>query len=306
MKHRILTCLRQINMNFSNFVFKSAILIAQALPFSFGYFLADCSGDLYFFLSSRRRKNVTGNLKQVLGVNEDNRILKEKTREVFRNAARNYFDLTRVSTMRKDSLDKKTTIYGWQHLVQARSRGKGVILATAHLGNFELGAQAVVNRGIEMTILVEEFSANPILEIIAKLRQRKGVRILPITMRGMKDVYYDLIHGGTVTIVCDRDILHNGINLKFLGEDTTLPYGAVSLAQRTGAALIPIFSIRNPHDLTSIYIESPLELVDHDNRKESLRINMEKLAVIMEKYIRRYPEQWAIIEPFRQGDKARS
>lgn len=293
-------------MNFSNLAFKSAILIAQALPLSFGYFLADCSGDLYFLLSSRRRKNVTGNLKQVLGVNEDNRMLKEKTREVFRNAARNYFDLTRVSTMRKDSLDKKTTIHGWQHLVQARSRGKGVILATAHLGNFELGAQAVVNRGIEMTILVEEFSANPILEIIAKLRQRKGVRILPVTMRGLKDVYHALIHGGTVTIVCDRDILGNGINLKFFGEDITLPFGAVSLAQRTGAALIPIFSIRNPHELTSIYIESPLELVDHDNREESLRINTEKLAVIMEKYIRRYPEQWAIIEPFWQVGKARS
>lgn len=303
MKHRISAWLSQINISYRYFPLKFAILIVQVLPIRFGRLLADCGGDMYFLLSTRRREIVTGNLKRISGVKEESHTLQDKTRQVFRNVARNYLDLTRVSKMNLNSLDGKITIEGWQNLVQAQSRKKGVILATAHLGNFELGTQAMVNRGITMTILVEDFHSNPILWHIAKLRQRKGVRILPITIQGMKDGYYDLIRGGTVTIACDRDILGNGIKIKFMGEETTLPFGAVSLAMRTGAALVPIFSVRTPDNFTSIYIEPPLDLVDNNNREESLRDNMEKLAAVMEKYIRKYPEQWAILEPFWQRDK---
>jgi phosphatidylinositol dimannoside acyltransferase len=305
MKGRISTWLSQIHNSFRYFPLKFAILIAQSLPFRLGRSLADCGGDLAFLLSTRRRKIVTGNLKRILGVKVKDQTLRDKTRKVFRNVARNYFDLARVSKMNMNRLDRDITIEGWQHLIQAQSNKKGVILATAHLGNFELGAQVLVNRGIEMTILVEDFYSNPVLWHIAKLRQRKGVRILPVNLQGMKDCYYHLVRGGTVTIACDRDIQGNGIKIRFMGEETTLPFGAVSLALRTGAALVPIFCVRTPRHLTSIFIESPLTLTDKDNREESMRDNLEKLAAIMEKYIRMYPEQWAIMEPFWQSDKAR-
>jgi phosphatidylinositol dimannoside acyltransferase len=303
MKRRFLACLRQINMSFRNSLYKLAILIAQSLPLWFGYFLADFAGDISFLSSPKRRKIVMGNLKRVLGERAENHTLRNTTRQVFRNVGRNYLDLTRVSKINSNRQDRKTTIEGWQHLVRAQSNKKGVILATAHLGNFELGTQILVNRGVELTILVEEFASDPILQQIAKLRQRKGVRILPVTLQGMKEVFYNLIRGGTVIIVSDRDIQGNGIKIKFMGEDTTLPSGAVSLAQRTGAALIPIFSLRTPHNGASIYIESPVYLINNNNREESLRANVEKLAAIFEKYIRQYPEQWAIMEPFWQRDK---
>jgi lauroyl/myristoyl acyltransferase len=297
MKRRISTWLGQIYVGVRYTFLKFAITIARALPMRIGGFLADSGADVSFLLSTRRRKNVTANLKHILGEQEDNHTLKGKTRKVFRNVARNYFDLTRVTKMSLNNIERKTTIEGWQNLIQARNRKQGVILATAHLGNFELGTQAIVNRGIEMTILVEDFYSNPFLRHIAKLRQRKGVRILPVNTQGMKDSYYDLIRGGTVTIVCDRDIQGNGMKIKFIGAETTLPFGAVSLALRTGAALVPIFSVRKPNNLTSIYIESPLDLVDSGNREESLRANLEKLAAVMEKYILKYPEQWAVLEP---------
>lgn len=303
MKRRISVCLRQISISVIYFPLRLAILIIQALPIRFGLFLADLAGNLSFLISPGRRQVVANNLKHISGVKADSRILKDKTRKVFVNVARNYFDLTRVSSMNPDKLAAKTTIEGWEHLVKARSGKKGVVIATAHLGNFELGAQAIVNRGIEMTILVEEFSSNPIREQIAKLRKRKGVRILPVTMQGMKEAYYDLLRGGTLTIVCDRDILGNGLKINFMGEETTLPFGAVSLAQRTGAALVPIFSVRTGNNNTLIYIEPPLNLINDHDREESLRANVTQLASIMEKYICKYPEQWAILEPFWQNGK---
>jgi phosphatidylinositol dimannoside acyltransferase len=256
-------------------------------------------------LSRRRRKIVSGNLKRILGAKEADQALQSKTRKVFKNVARNYFDLVKIPKMNLNC-DQKIAITGWQHLVQAQNMHKGVILATAHLGNFEMGAQVLVSRGVELTILIEEFNSNLFLREIAKLRQRKGIKILPINMQGMKDVYRDLTRGGTVIIVCDRDIQGNGIKIKFMGEDTTLPFGAVSLAMRTGATLVPIFSLRTLRNIASIYIEPPLKLVENGNREESLKVNLEKLAAVMEEYIRKYPEQWAVLEPFWLCDKARS
>jgi phosphatidylinositol dimannoside acyltransferase len=284
---------------------KSAILIGQAIPFRLGSSLADFGGDVSFVLSSRRRKIVCGNLKRILGAKAADQELQSKTRKVFKNVARNYFDLVKFPKMNLNC-NRKVAITGWQHLVQAQNMSKGVILATAHLGNFEMGAQVLASRGVELTILIEEFSSNLFLREIANLRQRKGIKILPINMQGMKDVYRDLIRGGTVIIVCDRDIQGNGIKIKFMGEETTLPFGAVSLALRTGAALVPIFSVRGPNNLTSIYIESPLNLVESNNQQESLSVNLEKLADVMEEYIRKYPEQWAVLEPFWLCDKVRS
>jgi lauroyl/myristoyl acyltransferase len=199
--------------------------------------------------------------------------------------------------------DGTIAIEGWEHLVQARSANKGVILATAHLGNFEMGAQGLVNRGVELTILVEEFDSDLLLTEIANLRQRKGFKILPINTQGMKSVYRELTRGGTVIVASDRDIQGNGVKIKFMGEDATLPSGAIGLSRWTGAALVPIFSVRTPGKLTSIFIEPPLKLVENGDRQETTRANLENLAAVMEKYIRKYPEQWAVLEPFWLEDK---
>ena len=107
-----------------------------------------------------------------------------------------------------------------------------------------------------------------------------------------------------MVIVCDRDIQRNGLRVKFFGEETSLPIGAVSLALRTGAAIVPIFSVRKSSNRYAIYIEPPLRLVDMGNHSHSVRANLERLVAIMERYIRQYPEQWVVLEPIWRNQVA--
>jgi lauroyl/myristoyl acyltransferase len=293
-------------MNFRYSLLRLVILISRYFPVRLGNFLADCGGTAFFLLSPGRRKTVTENLKHILKTEDEAQKIREKSRQVFKNVGRNYFDLTRLSRITLKDLGGIVTIEGWQNLTRAQNLGKGVILATAHLGNFELGSQVLVLHGVEITVLAENFENGPMMRNVALLRQRKGVKIVPIDTKGMKDSFYILLKGGTVVIASDRDILGNGIKTRFLGEEVTLPFGAVSLAQRTGAALVPIFSIRKPANSTTLYIEPPLDLVEVENREASLKANLDKLAAVMEKYICKYPEQWAVLEPFWQDAKARA
>jgi KDO2-lipid IV(A) lauroyltransferase len=271
--------------------------LARFVPVRFGYFLAECTGDVLFLLSARYRKVVSSNIKRVTGLEQDGRTLRWKVRSVFKNVTKNYFDLTRLSRLRLENLKENVTIEGWHHLAETVTNSRGAIIATAHLGSFDHTAQVLALHGIEMTIFVEAFHSTPFLRNIAKLRQRNGGRILPVSISALRDGLKILRRGGTMAIVCDRDIQRNGLRVNFFREETSLPYGAISLALRTGAAIVPVFSVRKPGNRYAIYIEPPLELVDIRNRNQSVKANLEKFVSIMEKYIRQYPEQWAVLEP---------
>jgi KDO2-lipid IV(A) lauroyltransferase len=271
--------------------------LARFVPIQLGYFLAERVGDVFFLLSPRYRNVVSNNLKRVTGFEQDERTLRRNVRSVFKNVIKNYFDLARLSRLKLESLEENVTIEGWHHLVETVANAKGAIIATAHLGNFDHTARVLSLRGIEMAIFVEAFDSTPFLRNIAILRQRNGGRILPVSTSGLRDSLQILRQGGTLVIVCDRDIQGNGLKVDFFREETSLPYGAVSLALRTGASIVPVFCVRKPGNRFVIYIEPPFELVDIGNRTQSVKANLEKLVAIMEKYIRQYPEQWLVLEP---------
>jgi phosphatidylinositol dimannoside acyltransferase len=284
-------------MHFSYYCFCLIAFIARFIPLRLGYFLAGCGGDVLFLLSKKRRQIVGRNILRAKDQAENNRKIRLKVRHVFRNAAKNYLDLMKMSQINWGKLDSKVKIEGMHHLTQAVNNGKGVIIATAHLGNFEFGAHVIASRGVEMVILVEAFDTVPLLRKIVHLRRGKGVKILSVGTSGMKEGLRTLRRGGTVTIVCDRDLQGNGMKIPFLGQETSFPVGAVDLALRTGAAIVPVFSLRKPHNKTSIFVEPPITMSESENHHQALKANLERLVATLEKYIRKYPEQWVVLEP---------
>lgn len=274
------------------------------MPTRLGYFLAVLYGNAVFLLSARHRNIIGNNIEHIIGLELDKRSQRRKVRSVLVNTAKNYFDLTKLSKLRLDNLEESVSIEGWHHLAEAVTDRSGVILVSAHLGNFESMAQYLVLRGINMTIFVEPFDSTPFLRCIAKMRQENGARILPVSAGALRKSLQILRHGGTIGIVCDRDIQGNGLKVNFFGEETSLPLGAVNLALRTGAAIVPIFSVRKSGNRFAIYIEPPLRLVDTGNRGHSVKVNLGKLVAIMERYIRQYPEQYVMLEPIWRNQVA--
>jgi len=300
MQTNILSQTRKIDLIYR--VIRLSALGASLLPMRLGYLLADCGGYVIFLFSARRRCIIGNNIRRM---EADERRVQQKVCCVFRNSLKNYFDLTKLSQFRFQNLEGTVTIEGWHHLEKAMTEARGTIIASAHLGNFEVAAQVLATRGIKMAIIVEPYDSTSFLRNIAKLRQRNGCRILPVGMGAMKDGLQILRHGGAVVVVCDRDVQGNGVNIKFFGEETSLPSGAVSLALRTGASIVPVFSVRKPDNRFTIYIEPPLRLVDTGNRNDIVKTNMERLAAIMERYIRQYPEQWVVLEPIWRNQEGK-
>jgi len=282
---------------------KLAFGAAGLLPLKAGYVLAGWSGTVISLWPSRQRDTVTANIKHVLGPQQSEKQIKAVTRRVFRNVMKNYFDLMKMPRLNSRNLNKLIEWQGWQYLEKSIAAGKGTIIATAHLGNFEVAAKALAVRGIEMTILVEPTGTKAFMKNVNALRQRNGCKLLPVTAGAMREALHLLQKGGTLVIVCERDIQGNGIETGFFGEKTTVPSGVISLALRTGAAVLPAFSVRRPDNRFTIHFEPPLQITDTGDREQDIPVNLEKLVGVIEQFIRKYPEQWVVMEPiWRESD----
>jgi KDO2-lipid IV(A) lauroyltransferase len=86
-----------------------------------------------------------------------------------------------------------------------------------------------------------------------------------------------------------------GVFVDFFGRKAATATGPVVLAQRTKAALLPCFIIRQKDDTHRIIFEKPLDLVEGKDAEETITINIQRLTNIIETYIRKYPAEWSWI-----------
>lgn len=277
--------------------FRIASRIMPFLPLRVGYLVAIFFGDIAYFTASKSRRVVTHNMRRALGSEASNGRLNQTVRAVFRNAAKNYLDLLRVPTFDLAQLNGNFFIHGWHHFEKAQSDGKGVIVATAHLGNFDLVAQVLAARGIGLTVLAEPLRPACLFRFVTGLRESKGLVFLPVGRSALKAILRTLREGGVVGVACDRDIGRHGLEFPFFGEETTFPVGAIKLALRTGAVVIPAFSVRRSNKQFDVYVEPPLQLALSSDHEQNVRRNMLKVITSMEKYIHRHPDQWVVFDP---------
>jgi KDO2-lipid IV(A) lauroyltransferase len=193
------------------------------------------------------------------------------------------------------------TTHDWHYLEEALKKEKGVIMVTAHLGSFDMAAQILAVRSIKTTILVESLEPPSLLAHVVSLRESKGLTCIPAQVGVLEMLMQSLRRGEAVLLACDRDIANNGLRSDFFGEETTLPASAVLIAMRTGASIVPIFTMRRNDGGYDIYTEPAINIIPSVNG--TVARNVEQIASIMERYIRNCPEQWVVLNPIWAGNK---
>jgi KDO2-lipid IV(A) lauroyltransferase len=266
------------------------------LPKRIVYLFARLIADAVYLIAPRVRAGIAVNQRHVLGSEVNDRTLRRVTRGVLRNIACNYFDLIKLSRLKRRSLERSLRVGGWENLETALGKGKGVVIVTAHLGSYDTAAQLLALRSVKTTVLVEPIKPPALLAHITRLRQSHGITFLPSQAGTIGTLLRCLRRGEAVLFASDRDIDNNGLRVTFFGEETNLPTIAVRIAMKTGAALVPIFNKRAIKGGYEIDIEPAIEIVDRQ-RDASAADTVEKVARVMEKHIRRTPEQWVVLSP---------
>jgi lauroyl/myristoyl acyltransferase len=222
---------------------------------------------------------------------------------VYKNYSYYLIDLLYLSHDKMRVKEYRTTVTGGENLYKALNLGKGVVLLTSHLGNWEMGGEVIGDTGRKIH-LVYAPDSSAIFE-----RQRdllrggtsvEGVALKPGDLASLK-LYRLLTQGELVALQGDRLQFDRGISVPFFGSPATFPQGAVRLAQLSGSPVVPIFIPLKGYKNYEIIIGEPL-IMEPDQRVEE---NLARLLTVFERQIGRFKTQWYMFMPFWDIDRER-
>lgn len=270
--------------------------IALNLPLRLAYKVAVTLSDLRYLFAFADRQSVDANLKTIFPEKSETEILHIK-RLMFRNFAKYLVDFFRYEIIDEEYIKNNIRLENFGNFQAALNKGKGVVILTAHLGNWELGGVVIAVMGIPFWVVALPHKNKQVDRFFNAQRAMKKIKIIPLgkAVRQCLDV---LRANEAVALVGDRDFSDRGMILDFFGKPTHFPEGPAAFALKTGALIVPGFMLRNPDDTFTLKIEKPLEFSVTGNKERDTKEIITKYVAIFEDYIRRYPDQWYIFRKF--------
>ncbi len=138
---------------------------------------------------------------------------------------------------------------------------KGAIVITAHYGNWELLQIFFSLKGNPPYMLIREQKMDRLNEFLNEIRSTHGAKLLRTKGMEIRELIRVLKEGSIVGAAGDQGGGQDGIRVDFFERKTTSPRGLMTIASRTGAAVIPSFCRRKNGPYHAIHISKPLELV---------------------------------------------
>lgn len=243
------------------------------------------------------RENVISNVGQILGPETPRPVLDAIARQVFRMSARNFSELLRVRHLTHAQLAAllPMSVPDLAALREARQRGQGVIIATAHMGAFDLLGHAVAAQGIPLTVITGRTTSRFLFDAITWLRQGHNLTMVEPAPAGVRQVIRALRKGEVAGFLADYDFFQNGLPVEFFGRETTLPPGPIRIARDTGALIVPMFPYREGN-LHRLRVGEPFTVPKTRDIDADLAAGMEMLKSRLEEGIGANPDQWVLFQ----------
>ena len=176
---------------------------------------------------------------------------------------------------------------GFEHFERARARGKGVLFATAHLGNWELSAFAHALLAEPLNIVVRPLD-NPFIDsLVERRRTLSGNRLIDKT-DAARSILRALRKGEAVGVLIDQNSSESeGVFVDFFGIKACANLAFARIAAHSGAAVVPGFALWDPQLARYTLRFFPEIEITGDSSSDTQR-----LQTILENVIRQYPDQW--------------
>src|SRR5438094_9389845 len=227
--------------------FKVVQSIVERLPRAWAYALAVFAARFAWWFSPLARPRLEYNLK-VACPDASPVEIRRLSWLNFRNHAKAYADLMMLPRTRVVEMRPLMHVEGWEHLEQARSIGKGVMVVSCHMGSYEVAAAIWSATLAPVSFFAEELEPRPLFEWYRDTRARLGISVLTLDYGGIRKVLDALRDQEMVITAIDRDITGTGYLMPFFGKLAPIPLGPASIALRLGTPLFPVCVYRLPDD----------------------------------------------------------
>ncbi|MGH7368733.1 MAG: lysophospholipid acyltransferase family protein [Candidatus Rokuibacteriota bacterium] len=258
------------------------------LPSVVGLAVGRRLGDLLWWALPRRRAVALDNLQRSFGGEQSAAEIRRLGRRSFQHAGMNLVEACRYFLRPTDVMLSRIRVEGREHLQTAAAHGRGVLILTAHYGNWELLAAAHGLIGLPLSFVTRPLD-HPLLDDLAdRFRRRSGAEL--ITKRqAVREALGALRRQRMVGILLDQNATRaEGVFVPFFGSPASTSKGLALLALRTGAPVVPVFLRREPAGRHCMEVGAPLP-PPPDGLVTTYTTTFNR---VIEATIRRAPEQW--------------
>jgi Kdo2-lipid IVA lauroyltransferase/acyltransferase len=213
-------------------------------------------------------------------------------RESYQHLGRTFIETALLDSIGKDGLQQLVeTVEGWEEIEDVMSKGRGAVLVTGHIGNWELAGSYVAARGIPLDAIVRGM-ANPLFDAyinhtrelmgMTVVHDSEAVRRTPRSLRG----------GRAVAFVADQGVLGLASTfVPFFGRPAKTPRGAAVFALRFDVPVVFVVALRNPNGRYRIVVER-IEAPQTGDRDRDVDAIVARFTQHLEKWVRAVPAQY--------------
>lgn len=270
------------------------LALGRWLPLNWLYRFSELMGMLGFALMGKRRRIVYHNLKMAFGGAGNGDEHRAIARRAFCDSFKNAVEVSKLLFSGPSYIKEIMHIEGREHLEQAIARGKGVVAVSAHMGNFPLIGPRLIAEGYRFAIVLRDPKDSKMAAILAALRQELGIASIPVQppRACIAQSLQWLKRNGILFLQIDQNASSRDLWVDFFGWEVPTFKGPVVFSIRTGAPLIPLFTVRDAPGHHRLIIDPPVAVEDTGDRDQDILITTARLTKLIESYIRQYPAQW--------------
>jgi KDO2-lipid IV(A) lauroyltransferase len=248
-------------------------------------------GRLLYIGAAAQRRTVLSNLRFAFPEFSPQRV-RRIARGVFQNYGLTLVEVLQMGFFSREQVLRRVRINGLDQVLEKVALDQGVVVVSAHMGNWEIGMQVMpCFFGRPLTAVAKQFKAGLIENWLHRVRTRFGSQIL-YKKGALAEMTRIVREGGVLTILVDMARRKDGVDITFFGKKATATPAVAMLALRCRCPVVPVFCLRQADGTIGIELGAPIEMLRSRDLRRDLVVNTQRITDRVEEMVRRHPEQW--------------
>jgi KDO2-lipid IV(A) lauroyltransferase len=280
------------------YLLRVVTFIIQCLPRTWGLHLAKLFGFIVFWLVPKHRKTTLKHLETAYGDTKTPGELQQIAQRVFENLAMTLVDVIYLPLLNRNRLMALVNAPNPEldPILKVVRSGRGVLVMTGHIGNWELMAGFYAIQNYEGAAVARRLRFEKYDELLLRARASVGVTTI-YRDESIKKMLSVFKRCGILGMLADQDLDQvEGIFIPFLGKEAYTTTAPARLAMAANVPIIPAFMIREGMRYR-LHIEPPIEPDSTRDKNEEAERLTRAWSSVVEQYISRFPDQWAWMHP---------
>jgi KDO2-lipid IV(A) lauroyltransferase len=270
---------------------RTLLTISGSIPLAVRREIFKAISPVIYHFSPARRRIAMDNLRCAYPEKSAPDLIKI-AKGVYRNIGIVAAEFFQIPSLTRKNIHGLVDCEGLENLSRAMTKNKGLLLFTAHLGNWELTAALLALLGQPLSIIYRPLDSQILENLVTCVRACKGNKPVPKD-RAMMQIFRSIKKNEIVGTLLDQNMTRQqGVFVDFFGKPSCTANGLAILALHTEAPVIPAFMVRMQNGKYRFVIGKEVEVINTGNLEADIFTNTQNFTRIIEDFVRRYPDQW--------------